>query len=57
MKYMHVRTGNIYKLLHVANEVNSDKFPKMAVYQSNSTGEIYARHYQDFLNKFVEVAE
>ena len=55
MKYKHIRTGIIYELLHIANECDNEKFPKMAVYQNILDKHVYARPYRDFLNKFVVV--
>lgn len=54
-RYKHHRTSDIYELLHVANEVDSEKFPATAVYRSEKTGAVYARPYKDFLNSFGEV--
>ncbi len=52
MKYKHKKTGNIYELINIANECNTDKFPRMVVYFSTVDGLIYARPFDDFMNAF-----
>lgn len=52
MRYKHLKTGNIYQLINIANECNTEKFPKMAVYFSENDGNVYARPFKDFLEKF-----
>lgn len=53
MKYKHIKTGNIYELLNIANECDNEKFPKMAVYQNVNDGHVYAHPFQDFMKSFV----
>lgn len=48
MNYIHKKTGNIYRLLNIANECDSEKFPKMAIYISLVDGALYARPLRDF---------
>ena len=48
MKYKHKKTGNIYELINIANECNTEKFPKMVIYFSLVDGLIYARPFYDF---------
>ena len=48
MKYKHKKTGNIYELINIANECNTEKFPKMVIYSSLVDGLIYARPFDDF---------
>lgn len=57
MLYKHNKTGNIYELLNIANECNTDKFPKMAIYYSKVDGKVYARPFEDFLSAFTFVTE
>lgn len=52
MKYKHIKTGNIYELINIANECDAEKFPKMAVYFSLVDGKIYARPFKDFIKAF-----
>ena len=52
MKYKHIKTGNIYELINIANECDTKKFPRMAVYFSTIDGKIYARPFSDFINAF-----
>ena len=52
MRYKHLKTGNIYQLINIANECDTDKFPKMAVYFSEKGGNVYARPFKDFLERF-----
>lgn len=52
MKYKHKKTGNIYELINIANECNTDKFPRMVVYFSTVDGNVYARPFDDFMNAF-----
>ncbi len=52
MKYKHIKTGNIYELINIANECDTEKFPRMAVYFSTIDGKIYARPFSDFINAF-----
>lgn len=52
MIYKHKKTGNLYQLINIANECNTDKFPKMAVYFSLIDGKVYARPFDDFMNAF-----
>ena len=56
MQYKHIKTGNLYQLMCVANN-KSDKpnFPQIAVYRDVRTGEIYARPYAEFIEKFEKV--
>ena len=56
MEYKHIKTGNLYQLMCVANN-KSDKpnFPQIAVYRDVRTGEIYARPYAEFIEKFEKV--
>lgn len=53
MRYKHIKTGNIYELINIANECNTEKFPKMAVYFSNIDGKVYARPFNDFMSAFI----
>ena len=52
MKYKHKKTGNIYELINIANECNTDKFLRMVVYFSIVDGLIYARPFDDFMLAF-----
>ena len=52
MKYKHIKTGNIYELINIANECDTEKFPRMAVYFSTIDGKVYARLFSDFINAF-----
>ena len=55
MKYKHIKTGNIYELINIANECDTERFPKMAVYFSTIDGKIYARPFIDFINAFESI--
>lgn len=57
MKYKHIKTGNIYELINIANECDTDKFPKIAVYFSLVDGKIYARPFDDFMKAFEFIGE
>ena len=52
MKYKHNKTGNIYELINIANECDTEKFPKMVVYFSLIDGSVYARPFGDFHRAF-----
>lgn len=52
MKYKHIKTGNIYELVNIANECDTEKFPKMVVYFSHVDGKVYARPFNDFHKAF-----
>ncbi len=52
MIYKHNKTGNLYIVITIANQCDSEKFPKMMVYQSLNDGHVYARPHKDFLNAF-----
>ena len=56
MNYKHVKTGNEYELVFVANKQSAKpNFPEMAVYRSLKDGVVYARPYTDFKEKFEKV--
>ena len=51
--YRHIKTGNSYALIVVANKGSSKpNFPEIAVYQSLKDGVVYARPYTEFKEKF-----
>lgn len=57
MKYKHLKTGNIYNLMAVANTTASDyRFPLTAVYV-NQDGEVFARPMIEFSAKFAPIEE
>lgn len=53
MRYKYKKTGKIYELINIANECNTEKFPKMAVYFSTTDGKVYVRPFNDFMNAFI----
>lgn len=55
---LHKKTGSKYRIVVVANK-NSGRegFPKMVVYISMNDGEIYARPYSEFVEKFVNLSK
>lgn len=56
MEYKHIKTGNLYQLMCVANKkADKPNFPQIAVYRDVRTGEIYARLYAEFIEKFEKV--
>ncbi len=56
MNYRHIKTGNSYALIVVANKGSSKpNFPEIAVYQSLKDGVVYARPYTEFKEKFEKV--
>ena len=57
MRYKHIKTGNIYQLINIANECDTEKFPKTVVYLSEKDSKLYARSFQEFLEKFEFVGD
>lgn len=56
MNYKHVKTGNEYELMFVANRQSTKpNFPEMAVYRNLKDGVIYARPWAEFQEKFVRI--
>lgn len=56
MNYKHIKTGNEYELMFVANRQSTKpNFPEMAVYRNLKDGVIYARPWAEFKEKFVRV--
>ena len=56
MKYKHIKTGNKYTLIFIANmKSTKPNFPEMAVYQSLKDGLMYARPYAEFQENFVKI--
>ena len=57
MRYKHIKTGNTYQLINIANECDTEKFPKTVVYFSEKDGKMYARSFKEFLEKFKFVGD
>ena len=56
MRYKHIKTGNEYNLMFIANKkADKPNFPQIAVYRDVRTSEIYARPYAEFIEKFEKV--
>jgi hypothetical protein len=51
-KYKNIKTGNIYKVLHLANSA-WDVEQILVVYAANKK-DIWVRSYNEFLDKFTE---
>ena len=57
MRYKHIKTGNTYQLINIANECDTEKLPKTVVYFSEKDGKMYARSFKEFLEKFEFVGD
>lgn len=53
----HKSSGGIYHVTDIANLdcIDKDKFPAMVIYVSHAEAKVYARKYDDFIEKFERV--
>ena len=49
------RDGDFYSVLHIANDVDTREYPRMIIYQSASTGTVWATRADDWHRSMTEV--
>ena len=52
LRFKHMTSGNLYRIIAMANDCDSEKFPRTIVYKSLGDGSVYSRPYLDFLKHF-----
>ena len=57
--WRHIENKTVYRVLHIANDAAVDekknKFPLTVVYALISKGQVWARGYEDFVEKFEQL--
>ena len=51
------RNGNEYRILHIANLLDEERYPKTIVYQNVNNSTVWARRFDDWHRSFTFLRE